>query len=299
MSRLRIVPLVVSSAILIAACVSGAPTPATTGAPSPSAVPSPTPTPAIGHATGSTDAILRMSTGGGFVAPGVLLTEIPEFTLYGDGTVLFRDPAKSYIEPSPGDGIARRVPFQTARLPETSVQLLLAFAIGPGGLGAARDSYPPVGIADAPSTTFTIRTAAVDKEVFVGALGLGDPQPNPDSDARKAFEALAEKLHAPDLGGATSVDYAPSAYRGILFEGDSGAAALARDWPWTAFSPDDFRALDQAGPMATPVRTLSADEVAALGVSGVEGGAQSIGLRTTDGRLFLLSLRPLLPDEKG
>jgi hypothetical protein len=51
--------------------------------------------------------------------------------------------------------------------------------------------------------------------------------------------------------------------------------------------------------MATPVRMLTADDVALLGIPGVEGGADGIGLRTTNGRTFLLSLRPLLPDEKG
>ena len=36
------------------------------------------------------------------------------------GRLMFRDPAKSYVEPSPTDGIARRLPFQTARLTEAA-----------------------------------------------------------------------------------------------------------------------------------------------------------------------------------
>jgi len=299
MSRLPAIALLMTSAILLGACATGAALPASTAIPSPSASSSVVPSPAIGHAAGAGDVILRMSTGGGLLAPGALLSEIPEFSLYGDGTVVYRDPATAYEASSRPDGISLRTPFQTARLPESQLQELLAFAIGPGGLGTAQDTYPAVGIADAPSTTFTIRTDALTKEILVGALGMGEPGTGPDAEARAAFEALAAKLHSPDLDGVTSHDYAPPAYRGILFQGDGGSSSTARPWPWTSFGPDDFRALPQAGPMATPVRMLTADDVALLGIPGVEGGADGIGLRTTNGRTFLLSLRPLLPDEKG
>ncbi len=46
-----------------------------------------------------------------------------------------------------------------------------------------------------------------------------------------------------------------------------------------------------------PTRTLTAADVAALHLEGVEGGASSIALKTADGKVYLLALRPLLPDE--
>ena len=44
--------------------------------------------PAIGHPTGATDVVVRVSTGGGFVPVQVNLRALPSFTLYGDGTVV-------------------------------------------------------------------------------------------------------------------------------------------------------------------------------------------------------------------
>ena len=241
-----------------------------------------------------------MSTGGGFVAPGVLLTEIPEFSLYGDGTIVFRDPTTAYLAPSPSDGVPRLAPFTTARLDESAVQALLADAIGRGGLGTASEQYAPCCIADAPSTTFTLRAGGLDKQVTVGALGFEQPQQSPDGPARAAFQALAERLHQPDLGGAAATDYTPTAYRGVLFDAiDVSQTAPSIAWPWIDFGPSGFKPSEDPSSMQTPIRTLTAAEVATLGLEGLAGGAQSILLKTSDGRIFALSLRPLLPDEKS
>ena len=37
--------------------------------------------------------ILRYEEGGGFMMAGFIATQAPIFTLYGDGTVIFRNPA--------------------------------------------------------------------------------------------------------------------------------------------------------------------------------------------------------------
>jgi hypothetical protein len=298
MSRLRLAPIGLLSTLLLTACVGTGSSPGASAPPTPSQTPTGTPTPAIDHPTGATAVILRMSTGGGFLAPGALLTEIPEFSLYGDGTVIFRDPAKSYVEPARPDGIGLRLPFQTAHLSEPQVQAILADAIGPGGLGTAREDYPPCCVADAPSTTFTLNAGGLEKVVTVGALGFDEPQSSPDDTARAAFAALAQGLVAPDLGGVTVTNFLPSAYRGILAEGqpDPSATVAPRPWPWTSFGPADFRPSGPDG-LAVPTRSLTTADVAALKLEGVEGGASSIALRTANGKVYLLALRPLLPDE--
>ena len=215
--------------------------------------------------------------------PAVLLTEIPEFTLYGDGTVVYRDPATSYIEPSPSDGVARRQAFQTAKLSEAQVQAILADAIGPGGLGTAEELYTPCCIADAPSTTFTLRTTDLDKTVTVGALGFDSPNQGADAAARAAFQALAKRLVAPDLGTVTPATYVPAAYRGILYDAvDISPSAPSTAWPWTTFGPDGFTVSSDPGAMQVPTRTLSADDVAALSSRRARGrrrldGAQDVG----------------------
>lgn len=281
-----------STVFLAAACA--------TGAASPSPVPpTPAPTLAIEHAKAATDVVLRMSTGGGFVAPGFLLTEAPEFTLYGDGTVVFRNPANVPAAPVPDDGVFRGAAFKTARLTEAQVQELLEFAIGPSGLGIARAQYDPCCVADAPSTTFTLHAGGLNKEVTVGALDFDDLQPGPDSLVRKAFKGLAERLRNLDRIGIPSPVYVPVAYRGILFDAGGGVEVPVRDWPWTAFGPEGFTAPADPNGNQTPTRTLTAGDVAALKVSGLEGGAQSIALRASNGKIFLLGLRPLLPGEKS
>jgi hypothetical protein len=284
--------LALSTVVLVAACAG------VTASPSPTPPSTPAPTLTVEHAKGATDVVLRMSTGGGFVAPGFLLTEVPEFTLYGDGTVVFRNPADVAPAPVPDDGVFRSAGFRTARLTEAQIQELLEFAIGPGGLGIARAQYDPCCVADAPSTTFTLRAGGLDKLVNIGALDFDDPQPGPDTLVRKAFKTVADRLRNFDRGGVPSPAYIPTAYRGILSDGGGGLAVPIHDWPWTAFGPDGFSAPADPNSFPTMTRTLTADEVDALNVKGIEGGAQSIALRTSDGKVFLLALRPLLPGEK-
>ena len=169
------------------------------------------------------------------------------------GPSSIRDPATSYIEPSPSDGVARRQAFQTAKLSEAQVQAILADAIGPGGLGTAEELYTPCCIADAPSTTFTLRTTDLDKTVTVGALGFDSPNQGADAAARTAFQALAKRLVAPDLGTVTPATYVPAAYRGILYDAvDISPSAPSTAWPWTTFGPDGFTVVIRPGGDAGP-----------------------------------------------
>src|SRR6188508_2927395 len=109
--------------VLLAACSGAAPgaTTAPSAAP-PSASPSASPGAfgAIEHATGATDVILRYDQGGGFVMPGFLASQAPIFTLYGDGTVVFRNPAKD--GPPPVGNVFRFNQFRTAKLSEEQIQ---------------------------------------------------------------------------------------------------------------------------------------------------------------------------------
>ncbi len=290
MLDLRSALLAVSATAFIAGCVGAAPP--STASPLPSAAA----TLAIDHPSGPTDVILRMSTGGGFLAPGALLTEIPEFTLYGDGRLIARVPESAVPSPALDDGIFRSASFLTTRLSEAQIQDALADAIGRGGLASARERYDPCCIADAPSTTFTVHADGLAKTVTVGALDFDEPSPGPDSAARTAFRELAVRLRQCCGGGTKSVPYLPATYRGILSDGPGIPVGAIRDWPW-AFGPDGFVPSTSGPGFGVPTRTLSAEEVALLTVADVGGGAQSIALRAKDGKDYLLSLRPLLPDE--
>ncbi len=301
MFRIRFPLFLLCSALLAAACaVPGGPTGSPAGSPSggPSGGPSPTPSALrIDHKTAATDLILRYQVGGGFVAPGFLLTEKPVFSLYGDGTAIFQESA----EPTaPQDGILRLQRLKIVRLPEDQVQDLLEFAIGPGGLGLARASYEEATVADAPTTTFELHAGGLDKIVSAYALGF-EAQPGPDSAARRALQMLADRLAGIDSPSLGARIYEPERYRAYLQTADvpiPGVQPIA--WPWPSLTPDDFKPAGDPNAPDFPRRVLTADEVAALKLGEIFGGATGIQLRVHNGNgIYTLTLRPLLPDEQS
>ncbi len=284
---------------LLAACSGGSPagggaSPGATDAPqaSPSADPD-----AIDHATGATDVVLRYEEGGGFVMPAFAATTAPIFTLYGDGTVIYRDPMD---EAPPAEGpIMRQNPFRTAKLSEEQVQDLLLFALREGGLATAKPNYENPLVADAGTTVFTVKAGGVEKTVSIYALGM-EGQDVPDLPARAQFTALAERLRNLDQDGAFPTDpWTPTQYRAILMDdgGFPGPEPVA--WPFEDLTPDDFVADPNNPNMGFPARVMSAEEVAALGLEGVEGGMMGMTLVGPDNTTYSFSLRPLLPDEEA
>jgi hypothetical protein len=239
--------------------------------------------------------LLRFEQGGGFVAPAFLATQAPIFTLYGDGTVVFRNPA---LDPLPAIGsVIPDRSFRTATLTEEQIQGVLEDALGAGGLGAARSEYHNDQIADAPTATFTINAGGLTKKVSVYALGM-DVQDGADAPARAAFQQLADRLQDFDKGGTFSTaEYAPEHYRGILMDGGPGAPD-AKPWPWPDLKPADFVPNPDPNAFQLPARVLSVAEVELLGISPYRGGFQGLTLiGPGDGKTYSFSLRPLLPDE--
>jgi hypothetical protein len=287
-------------ALSVVACggasATGSPPPTSTPSSGPSSPPSATPggVGAIEHATDPTDVLLRLEEGGGFVAPSFLITQAPIFTLYGDGTIVFRNPKKE--GPPPVGDVVRFGPFRTARLTEDQIQATLLRAIGEGGLGPARPKYENNMVADASTTTFTVRAGGLDKTVSVYALGMDDPT-STDLLARAAFQKLAAALSDFDQGGSIPTQaFTPERYRGILLDGGPGAPN-ARKWPWAALKPADFVAPGDPNSFQLPVRVLAVGEVAELGIEGVEGGLTGATFIGSDGKFYAFSLRPLLPDD--
>ncbi len=252
---------------------------------------------AIDHPTGATDVVLRFEEGGGFVMPDFLATQAPIFTLYGDGTIIFRNPALEPLEPI-GSVFPMR-PFRTAHLTEEQVQDLLSTALGEGGLGVARPDYPNDLVSDAPTAVFTVNAGGLMKTVSIYALGL-EIENVPDGPARAAFAKLASRLGNIDDGGAFATDeYAPERYRGILLAGQPGVPD-AKPWPWTRIAPADFVSSGDPNAFQLPARLMTIEEVAALGIEPYAGGFQGLTLiGPEDGKTYSFSLRPLLPDEAG
>jgi hypothetical protein len=249
----------------------------------------------IDHPTGATDVVLRFEEGGGFVMPAFLATQAPAFTLYGDGTIVFRNVAGESLEPV--GSVFPSLPYRTAKLTEEQVQDLLTFALGESGLGVARPDYPNDQIADASTAVFTVNAGGLKKAVSIYALGL-EMEGMADGPARAAFKKLAERLQTIDAGGTIAAEpYVPAQYRGILLEGQPGVPD-AKPWPWTDIAPADFVSNADPNAFQMPERLMSPDEVEALGITPFEGGFQGLTLiGPDDGRVYSFSLRPLLPDE--
>jgi hypothetical protein len=301
MSNLSRYTLVSALIVIVAACSSGGAT-SSSAPPStaPSGAPSGPPSPTAGsfgeidHATGATDVILRYEEGGGFVMPGFTATQAPIFTLYGDGTVIFRNPMAE--APAPIGSVYPALPFRTAKLSEEQIQSTLALALGDGGLGVARASYENQMIADAGTAIFTIDAGGIKKTVSVYALGL-EQEGIPDALARQAFKGLADHLADFDKGGSIATDvYAPAKYRGILMDGQ--AAPDQKPWPWADIKPADFPFPADPNAFQMAQRALTPADVEQLGLKDIEGGFQGLVLTgPDDGKIYSLSLRPLLPGE--
>lgn len=250
----------------------------------------------IEHATGPTDVVLRFDRGPDF-AVGDLVGELfqpgPEFTLYGDGTVIFRNEG---APPPPAEGpILRGRPFLIAHLDDDQVQALLRVALAAGGLGDACERYETQDTDVAGSDVWTIRAGDLDKRVV--DVGSGP------------FAALKDDLRNFDQSGIPATVWVPDRFWGNLLEATSaieqGLLPDLRDagsvpWPWPAIVPADFAGRDEGGWIGQPRRVMSADGAAVLGLSANGGVVKRIYLVGPDRKTtYSFSLWPMLPDEPG
>ncbi len=284
--------------LFLVACTGGAAAPSPASSDGPSAAPTAAPSQGgdvLQHETGATDVLLRYEEGGGFMMAGFAATIVPSFTLYGDGTIVFRDPTEEY---PPAEGsVFKSPPMRTATLTEEQIQDLLRTALDEGGLAVAKPRYDNDMVADAGTAIFTITAGGQTKTVSVYALGM-DVQGQADAAARAAFVKLVQTLTKIDEGGVvTATDYVPTAYRGVLLEAPGIVAPDTRAWPWPDIDVADFKSNSDPNAFPIPVRVMSPAEIDALGIEGYAGGFQNMILKAPDGTTYTFSLRPLLPGE--
>jgi hypothetical protein len=259
---------------------------------SPSIEPNRTPIVRIEHAAGPEDVVLRFDYGpdvgvseltGEFFHPG------PEFTLYGDGTVIFRDDLAGL--PAAEGPLVRSRPFMIARLAEEQIQSLLRYAFEDGGLGSACERYETRDTDVAGSDVFTIHAGGLDKRVE--NLGSGP------------FGALTDYLRNFDRTGIPTRVFVPEHYWGTLLEvGPAIEIGLLPDplesgvvrWPWPGIAPAEFIGLAEYNTVGR--RVMSADEAAVQGLSDNGGVVQRVYLLGPDGEtIYSFSLWPMLPVE--
>jgi hypothetical protein len=286
--------LTLSTVACSGAAASAAPSAPAASPATPAASPSPTVV-GIAHPTGANEIVLRMDVAGGFVPPEFLAARLPTFTLYGDGTVVFLSTVQAKQR---ADNVAVGQPVRTARLSEEQIQALLEFALTDGGLAIAKTEYSNMMVADAPTTVFEINAA--DDSKTVSAYGLGfDGEPGPDTAVLKQLQALSEKLADFDQGGTIASDpYKAVAFRGVILEQQGLQGVQIGDWPWVDIKPSDFKMPADANALQQGTKTLTPAEASAVGVDGFENGISGgVFLKASDGKVYSLVLRPLLPDE--
>jgi hypothetical protein len=270
----------------------GSPSPTDQPTPTPVATPAQTPPPdGIDHPTGADELVLQYEVGGGFVPFEFFITQAPQFSLYGDGAVIWRPQQDAGRIGLPGGALPR---FLQGRMDEDAVQALLAFALGQGRLAGARETYPQNSCADCPTTIFRINADGMSKTVTIDALGI---EAQMDAADRAGFLVLSEWLNNFDAQAANGVagdvvHYDPPLYRVVLSEAQPEMGEPA-EWPWPEVDIDEFESLD-AGWQRRAV--LTREQVAVI-TEVPSGGVASILVEDPDGELWTVGVRPLLPEE--
>ena len=254
--------------------------------------------PGIPHGTARSDLLLRWGYEGGFTPPEFQLTNLPSFSLYGDGTVVRPGPQ---IEIYPGPALPS---IETTTIDETGVQTILDAALD-ANLDTVGDltDMGSVGIADAAETVFTLRFGDVDRTVRVYALsemgGRPPGMPTEEFKARKLLISLAEQLGSletllPEGSISASIAYEASGTRAFVsrFRGQPDPPQSPVEWP-----------------LETPLAGIGEDTGVGFRCIAVSGAAWTEQLRpavqtanqltpwTSEGRRYAVAFRPLLPDE--
>ena len=127
----------------------------------PGATPRPAP---IAHPTGPDALVLRIDVTGGWLPPLFSVTWPPKLSVYGDGAVIQLGPQMTIYPPPALPNVLR------SQITEAGLQRLLREADAAGLLAGDAD-YPLPGVSDAPTTVFTVNAGNRTSRVTVYALG--------------------------------------------------------------------------------------------------------------------------------
>ncbi|GAA1753635.1 hypothetical protein GCM10009681_25760 [Luedemannella helvata] len=242
--------------------------------------------------------ILRVAWVGGFVPPNLIPARLPVLSVYADGRVLTQAPQIEIFPPPALPGLEVR---QIS--PEDAWKLVdLAVAAGVGGTA----DYGRPGVADVPSTRFTVLTDDGLKSTEVYALGDGEDGftsglTPAQIAARRPLWDLMSKLN--DLSGTLGPDavsasrlYAPSAIAAIVEPyrdpGPDQPAQPERSWPGPELPGERLSG-------GLDLHCVTATGAAAAQVQAAAVRANTLTPWQSGGKQWTLTLRPLLPDEAG
>jgi len=244
--------------------------------------------------------LLRVQTGGGFVAPEFALGQMPEFSLMADGRVITLGPQ---IEIYPGPSLPS---VQVRTLTARGIEAVMD-AARKAGLDGPDRAYDTQPIADAPTTTFTFVEGGRRHVISAYALDTGgQPRPGGTSGEARARRALADLrsklfdlehwLPAGSVGAESR--FAFDGLRVYVEPGatrDVGLQEPPLDWPLAV--PLATFGSPVAGRQELRCGTVEGTDLAAL--RPLAGRSNQLSPWRSGGAEYTLVLRPLLPDESG
>ena len=118
--------------------------------------------------TGSTDVVLRVSTGGGYVPEQVRLSDVPELTVYGDGRMVVLGPTTLEY---PGPALPN---LRELRLTPEGIDRVVRLATAAGLLSGKEPDYGSPQVTDNPTTAVTVNARGKEVQVSAYALGFDD-----------------------------------------------------------------------------------------------------------------------------
>ncbi|XVU21873.1 hypothetical protein ACQPZJ_31995 [Actinoplanes sp. CA-054009] len=235
--------------------------------------------------------VARTESYGGFVPPDRTVGSLPAVSVYADGRVITEGPVPM-IYPGPALPNVQVTQISPERVRELTRQGASA------GVQNGTDFGRP-NVADAPTTRVTVRTEQGTQSVAVEALNesqANDPMlTQAQRDARKKLSGFVTVLTGLS-GESKGKEYEPEEM-----------AVLAR--PYTDPGGTDPKSPEVAWPgPALPGQYLNAAfKIGCVTVSGAEldevlaaaGKANAMTPWTSGGAKYLITFRPLLPDESG
>lgn len=253
----------------------------------------PAPDPSAASPQSGDELVARVESYGGFVPPDRTIGTLPAVSVYADGRVITEGPVPAIY---PGPAMPN---IQVLTLDADQLQQVVkegAATVKPG------TDFGQPNVADAPTTRVTVKTGQDVQSVSVVALNEAqakDPMlTDTQQDARAKLAAYVKKLR--DLGSGDG-DTASKPYE------PESLAVLAR--PWTKQSGGEPAQAEAAWPgPALPGDYLNpALKIGCVLVTGAELDTVTAAAKkanqmtpwTADGQKYLISFRPLLPDEKG
>jgi hypothetical protein len=254
----------------------------------------------IVHPSGSSELVLKVSTGGGFVPVEYNLTMTPEFSLYGDGRVIVTGPVVAIY---PGPALPN---LQTATISEDAVQAILAAAEEAGLLQSGVD-YGQPGITDVGTTSFTLNVGSQTYQTDVYALGMeagAGGLTMEQQQARAAIQDFRSKLTDLTSFVTDQIQWAAYDYTDLIVfsqpvdpgssTGSTDVAPSFLDWPLghlatlgVAVDPGYRRVVVTGNDLATLKQKPPLEQ------------ANQITVWKSAGKEYHLYFRPLLPDEQS